>query len=156
MGEGKKRRLQGGLVLGMAAVLFGGCDCANKQDGNAEDKARATRYCEDQLQWAEWDGMLETYSFNDEMVGLYAMRLGLCSMMLTERLEAERGIRIFDAAHYAMLEKWVQAAADHEARQKKREARRLKKPRQRQERQAEENGAAPAAPSPEAAPLPPP
>ena len=50
---------------------------------------------------------MKTFSADDRMMELHALRLGICSMIYTGQIEPERGIRLFEKAHFAWLERLV-------------------------------------------------
>lgn len=101
----RRKWLRYGLCLGFAVALLGGCKCEKPED-KADNKPDFS-FCEDQALWIRWEGIVEQFRWDDTMMELYALRLGLCSMMYTGQIEPERGVRMFEKASHAWEERFV-------------------------------------------------
>lgn len=97
-----------GLRCGVAAVsalcLLGGCKCG---DGEVPAEKRGIAFCEDPTIWDQWEAYVGQFDWDDGMMELHALRLGICSMIYTGQIEPERGIRLFEKAHFAWMERIV-------------------------------------------------
>lgn len=65
---------------------------------NAEpnDEPGDDNYCTDESSWHEWHALLEKHPDDDAIYSLYALRLGLCSMVESGAIDKERAINIFE------------------------------------------------------------
>ena len=69
---------------------------------HAEEK----HYCHDSASWAEWDRQLE--KANDDNVdfkALYALRVGLCTMIERNQILIKDAIRVFEAKRKEYIDK---------------------------------------------------
>ena len=93
-----------GVSLCLAVALLGGCRCEDRGDKAAKPDVS---FCDKQSQWDQWEAEVKKFSADDRMMELHALRLGICSMIYTGQIEPERGIRLFEKAHFAWLERIV-------------------------------------------------
>lgn len=98
------RSLQAYLLIGATALLPVGCD---KNQPPADAQAEDEHYCLDEAQWAEWDKLLAKYPTDEDIITLYALRSGLCGMVLKGRVETRTAVRLFDRAHQIVIGKVI-------------------------------------------------
>lgn len=105
----KARHILGCVAVLLAVSLLAGCDTGNRQKDPSKQGRQMTdqeRFCFDQGKWAEWSDRLEEFKFDDDLVALYAIRVGLCTMVMQDRIDTERAIKIFQTRHDALMQKW--------------------------------------------------
>ena len=101
----------GCVAVLLAVSLLAGCDTGNRQKDPSKKGRQMTdqeRFCFDQGKWAEWSDRLEEFKFDDDLVALYAIRVGLCTMVMQDRIDTERAIKIFQTRHDALMQKWTE------------------------------------------------
>lgn len=61
-------------------------------------------YCKDQGSWAEWQTLIEKYPDDNEINALYALRLGLCTMLKNGTIDHNRAVHIFEGMRNSLVE----------------------------------------------------
>ena len=110
-------------MLSLIVSLLGGCKFADTAEHTKPDFS----VCENQARWTQWEALVEQLHSDDGMMELYALRLGICSMLYTGQIEPERGIRMLNKLNYALLKKIAQLQTKSETVQQKQAKRRKKK-----------------------------
>ena len=113
----RRYRLRCSVALGLVLCLLGGCKCGDKATEKPD-----TSFCDKQSEWELWDIELQKFAWDDAMVELHALRVGLCSMIYTGQIEPERGIRLFEKAHLAWVERMMGLQMRGESPQQKKSA----------------------------------
>lgn len=70
----------------------------------AADEKKETNYCKDQTSWQEWHELLKKYPDDDSIHALYALRMGMCSMVESGTLTLDRATRIFERMRESVIE----------------------------------------------------
>ena len=84
------------LVVGLTAC--GGADAPEP-----EPPPPAPSFCADEFEAAGWRARLARNPHDDDVVSLYALRLGLCEMVAKRRIEPQRGSNLFDRAQQSLF-----------------------------------------------------
>jgi len=53
-------------------------------------------YCDDQESWQQWNKLLTDNPNNNGIASLYALRIGLCSMVKSGKIETKRATKLFE------------------------------------------------------------
>lgn len=61
-------------------------------------------YCDDKESWLQWENIIVDNSQDDEIMSLYAFRIGLCSMVKSGQIETPRATKLFERMRSAVLE----------------------------------------------------
>ena len=69
-------------------------------------------YCDDPVQWAEWQTAVEQHPDDDDLLAVYALRLGLCQQIRAGKLEANRAMNIFEDFMAALVRKSARASRE--------------------------------------------
>ena len=59
-------------------------------------------YCDDQASWQQWEELL-TNSTDTGTTTLYALRIGLCSMVKSGQIETQRAVKLFEEMRDAVI-----------------------------------------------------
>lgn len=70
----------------------------------AAENGQVTNYCEDETSWREWHGLIEKHPADDALHALYALRLGLCSMVNSGNITLDRATSIFERMRESIIE----------------------------------------------------
>lgn len=62
-------------------------------------------YCHDTIAWEQWHELYQKYPSDDDIAVLYALRIGLCKMLVEGAIEADRAIKLFNQAHDTVIRK---------------------------------------------------
>ena len=81
-------------------------------------RAEEGHYCHDEAKWKEWNDLLAKYPADENVITLYALRVGLCGMILKGQVETQTAIHLFERAHQIVIGKTIEQNA---AEQRKRE-----------------------------------
>lgn len=63
-------------------------------------------YCKDAVSWQQWHELLEKHPQDDALHALYAMRLGLCSMVESGKIDMDRSTRIFEKMRETLVDRY--------------------------------------------------
>lgn len=67
--------------------------------------------CRNAEQWAEWSALLAKYPRDQDIISLYALRIGLCAMIERKQVDAGTAIGLFERAHQIVIGKTIDRAA---------------------------------------------
>ena len=79
-----------------------------------DQKSASVNYCHDKESWEQYHDLLSKYPEDDEIYALYALRVGLCTMVEAETISTNRAIDIFER----MRETLVQYYRENEEQKK--------------------------------------
>lgn len=93
------------IALSSAAValLVGLAACGGADAPKPEPPPPAPSFCTDDFEWAGWRALLARNPGDDDVVSLYALRLGLCDMVAQGKIEPQRGSNLFDRAQQSLF-----------------------------------------------------
>ena len=94
------------LLVGLAALAPAGC-----RDDRPVVRPDEGHYCLDAAKWAEWDKLLAKYPGDEDIISLYALRSGLCGMVLKGQVDTQTAIHLFDRAHQIVIGKTIEQNA---------------------------------------------
>ncbi len=69
---------------------------------SSEEKI-SSNYCKDQESWEQYHELLAKYPDDEQIYSLYAMRIGLCSMVEAKTISQNRAVDIFERMRAALL-----------------------------------------------------
>ena len=58
--------------------------------------AKPDHYCDDKESWQQWEQIIAVNHSSDEVLSLYAFRVGLCSMVKSGQVETTRATQLFE------------------------------------------------------------
>ena len=64
---------------------------------------QSDNYCDDQESWREWKELLENNPADTAITTLYAVRIGLCSMVKSGQIETDTATKIFENLRSAVI-----------------------------------------------------
>ena len=88
------------IVYGLALTLFLADPCI------ADSGNKPANYCKDSESWKEWNELLVKHPQDDPIYALYAIRLGLCSMVESRTIDLDRATRIFEKMRETLITKY--------------------------------------------------
>ena len=94
---------RGGLVFLAVFLLLGLSGCGGADAPDPEPPQPAPSFCADEFEAAGWRARLARNPHDDDVVSLYALRLGLCDMVATHQIEPQRGSNLFDRAQQSLF-----------------------------------------------------
>lgn len=71
-------------------------------DSEAPSKKEIPHYCDDIEKWDKWVSLIEKYPNDDDLMAVYALRIGLCEEVKRGTIETDRAITIFDSFFWAL------------------------------------------------------
>ncbi len=60
-------------------------------------------YCDDQASWQQWEELLTDNPTDTGITTLYALRIGLCSMVKSGQIETQRAVKLFEEMRDAVI-----------------------------------------------------
>ena len=60
-------------------------------------------YCDDQASWQQWEELLTDNPMDTGITTLYALRIGLCSMVKSGQIETQRAVKLFEEMRDAVI-----------------------------------------------------
>ena len=94
---------RGGLAALAVFLLLGLSGCGGADAPDPEPPPPAPSFCADEFEAAGWRARLARNPHDDDVVSLYALRLGLCDMVATRQIEPQRGSNLFDRAQQSLF-----------------------------------------------------
>ena len=85
-------------ILGLILLLSTPC--------SADTGKEPDNYCKDTVSWQQWHELLEKNPQDDALHALYAMRLGLCSMVEAGNISLDRATRIFEKMRGSLIDRY--------------------------------------------------
>jgi len=73
---------------------------------SADTGKESDNYCEDAVSWQQWHELLEKHPQDDALHALYAMRLGLCSMVEAGNISLDRATQIFEKMRGSLVDRY--------------------------------------------------
>lgn len=92
----------------MKAIIFSisGLILLSSAPCSADTGKEPDNYCKDAVTWQQWHGLLEKNPQDDALHALYAMRLGLCSMVEAGNIDLDRATRIFEKMRGSLIDRY--------------------------------------------------
>lgn len=97
-----------GRVLCFFALVFALTACRSEAPPDVDDGEHECRNAE---QWRAWDELLKKYPNDQDILSLYALRIGLCAMIERKQIAPETGIELFERAHQIVIGKTIERNA---------------------------------------------
>lgn len=85
------------------ALTVGLTACGGADAPEPEPPPPAPSFCADDFEAAGWRARLARNPHDDDVVSLYALRLGLCDMVAQRQIEPQRGSNLFDRAQQSLF-----------------------------------------------------
>lgn len=60
------------------------------------EEVQSPHYCNDEAEWTKWRALISKYPTDDPLWSAYALRVGLCDMVIKEEIGTDRAITLFD------------------------------------------------------------
>lgn len=71
-----------------------------------ENNGPGKNYCREEASWHDWHALLEKNPDDDALHALYALRLGLCSMVESGNMSKDRATSIFENMRESLIESY--------------------------------------------------
>lgn len=62
-------------------------------------------FCHDAASWSEWEALIQDNPFDKDLMGLYALRIGLCVLVERKRMTVEDATDVFERQRSLVLER---------------------------------------------------
>lgn len=72
----------------------------------ADTGKESNNYCKDQASWQQWHELLAKHPQDDAIHAIYAMRLGLCSMVEAGNINLDRATEIFEKMRGSLVDRY--------------------------------------------------
>lgn len=86
----------------MAVTLLSLISPAHSEPGPTQNDY----HCKNQASWQEWHALLEKHPNDDSVYTLYALRLGLCSMVEAGNIDKDRAVKIFEGMRGTVIQQY--------------------------------------------------
>lgn len=67
--------------------------------------------CRNAGEWAEWDALLTKFPNDQDVISLYALRVGLCALIERGQIDPKTGVQLFERAHQTVIGKTIEEEA---------------------------------------------
>ena len=67
------------------------------------DKNKPANYCHEKESWEQYHDLLAKYPDDDQIYSLYALRIGLCTMVEAGTISQNRAVDIFERMRKALI-----------------------------------------------------
>ena len=85
-------------IIALILCLSSPCTGGTRTDSN--------NYCKDETSWQQWHELLDKHPQDDAIHALYALRLGLCSMVEAGNINQDRATDIFEKMRESLIERY--------------------------------------------------
>lgn len=91
------------FLVVMSSVVFV-LSCSKFENVQQEDITEQ-HSCFNTNEWKDWEDLVDKYRTDTDVLSLYALRVGLCSMIANDKIDADTAVQLFDNAHQIVIEK---------------------------------------------------